>query len=470
MSGARKYAVNTAWLFSGRALQIGLSFFVGVWAVRYLGPADYGNLSYAASLIGMLAPLAVPAVDAILVRELHRHRDAAGEWLGSAFVLRLIAGSLLWIGLMAMVLFQPMAPEIRILLLLISPRLFAPSAAVTDSWFQMNVTAKYTVEAKAAGLLFTSMAKVALVLLHAPVVFFAAVLSIDALVVSLALIWNYRRLGGRISVWHWRRATAQKLLVASWPMWLTGLAVAAYLKIDQIMLKQMMGSEAVGQYGAVVRMSEMLYFIPMALTTTFYPAILAAREAGAGLYHERLQHYYDLMVGLGLALALVMAGIGPWLVGLLYGAEFAPAAALIRWHAPHLLFVFMAQAGSRWFLAEEKQMALLAVSLIGAASNIVLNFFLIPDLGLKGAALATVISYGIAAYGAQAVWPGCRENFGMLSASLNLRAAIRRTRSGLDDYSIAQPAAMRRTRQMAPLRPARLMSRILDYLFKRKGS
>jgi len=41
-----KYFENMSWIFSEKVLRMGVGLFVGVWAARYLGPEQYGVLSY----------------------------------------------------------------------------------------------------------------------------------------------------------------------------------------------------------------------------------------------------------------------------------------------------------------------------------------------------------------------------------------------------------------------------------------
>ena len=52
--------------------------------------------------------------------------------------------------------------------------------------------------------------------------------------------------------------------------------IAIYMKIDQVMIKQMLGADQVGLYAAAVRLSEVWYFIPIVITASVFPAIIPA--------------------------------------------------------------------------------------------------------------------------------------------------------------------------------------------------
>jgi len=51
--GFKKYFFNTGWLMLDKIARLILGLFVGVWVARYLGPANYGVLSFALSFVGL---------------------------------------------------------------------------------------------------------------------------------------------------------------------------------------------------------------------------------------------------------------------------------------------------------------------------------------------------------------------------------------------------------------------------------
>src|SRR3546814_6946991 len=72
---------------------------------------------------------------------------------------------------------------------------------------------------------------------------------------------------------------ARRLLGQSWPLLLSGFAVMTYMRIDQIMLATMLDDHAVGVFSAALRVAEVWYFIPMAITGAAFPRMLEKRTA-----------------------------------------------------------------------------------------------------------------------------------------------------------------------------------------------
>ena len=70
----------------------------------------------------------------------------------------------------------------------------------------------------------------------------------------------------------------KQLLKDRWPLILSGMVIAIYMRIDQVMIKEMLDNKAVGNYAAAVRLSEAWYFIPVVISNSLSPAIVNAKN------------------------------------------------------------------------------------------------------------------------------------------------------------------------------------------------
>lgn len=100
--------VNTDWLFGDKILRVGVGLIVGVWVARYLGPENFGLLSYATAFASMFGIVASLGLDGIVVREIVRNPSHKDEILGTAFLLKFAGGVLmLAIALIGIILIRP---------------------------------------------------------------------------------------------------------------------------------------------------------------------------------------------------------------------------------------------------------------------------------------------------------------------------------------------------------------------------
>ena len=375
-----------------------VALFVGVYVARYLGPERFGLLSYAGSFVGLFTALATLGLDGIMVRELVKTPDRRDELLGTAFWLKASGAVLMWIGIAAAIPFSNNDTQTNILIVIIAFAVIFQAFNVIDFNYQAEVKSKFVVYVHLVQLVVSSIIKLIFIWISAPLVWFACVFLFDAVVHSVGLTVMYLKNSGKVCYRKWRWETAKELLRDSWPLILSGMVISIYMKIDQVMIKEMLGAEQVGHYAVAVRLSEAWYFVPMAITSSVFPAIINAKKQSEVFYYQRLQKLYDLMVWLAVAIALPTTFLAPWVIRVLYGDAFLPAAGVLSIHIWAGVFVFLGVANGRWIIAENLQYIATIRSTAGAMVNIALNIMVIPKYGINGAAIATFCSVFVASH------------------------------------------------------------------------
>ena len=418
--GFMKYFENTSWLFAEKILRMIVGLFVGVWVARYLGPEQFGLFSYAQSFVGLFVAIAGLGLNGIIVRELVKDESKRDALLGTAFKLKLIGALLALIALAIAVNLSQQDSLTTLLIFIIASATVFQSFNVIDSHFQAKVLSKYIVYANIISLLISSIVKIWLILNDAPLLYFAYSILFDSFILMCGFLYFYRYKRYFISQWFFDKKLARSLLKDSWPLILSGLVIAVYMKIDQIMIKEMLSVEALGQYAAAVRISEAWYFIPTVIASSLFPAIINAKKQSEALYYARLQKLYDLMVWMAIAIALPMTFLSDWVVNLLYGEQYNQAGSVLIVHIWAGVFVFLGVASGKWFVSENLQIFSTINTTIGAIVNVGLNYILIQRMGIEGAAWATLISYFVAAYLCLVLNNKTRKNFINLTKSLFL--------------------------------------------------
>jgi O-antigen/teichoic acid export membrane protein len=170
------------------------------------------------------------------------------------------------------------------------------------------------------------------------------------------------------------------------------------MRIDQVIIKELLGTREVGIYAAAAKISEVWSFIPVIVTNSLFPAILSAKTHDPMVYTERLQRLYSVMVLAALAIALPVTLLSDWIVQILYGYAYRDAGPALMIHVWGGVFVALGTASSTWLLSENLQHIALYRTLFGAIANLALNMALIPRYGIVGAAIATVAGYMLAGF------------------------------------------------------------------------
>ena len=398
-SGLRAIVANTGWLFADRILRMGASLVVGVWVARYLGVKQYGLFNYALAFVALFSPIFTLGLDDVVVRHLVRQSSNKEEILGTTFWLKFLGGIASVLLAVSTMFFLGEHETLKIWLVAILgiAGVFRASDTI-ELWFQSQVQSKYTVIAKNTAFLLNTLIKIALILTKAPLLAFALVTLAEFAMSAIGLLIVYQVKGSSLWLWRWSIAAAKTLLKESLPLIFSGFAIMIFMRIDQVMLGQMIGDSEVGIYSAAVRVSEIWYFIPGAIVSSVAPAIYAAKEKSESLYYQRIGQLLSLMTCISLAIALPMSFLSDKIIMVMFGSGYAEEGPILAVHIWTSLFVFMGLATSPWFIAEGLNHVSLGKTLFGAILNIILNLLLIPKYAGLGAAIATIISQAAAAF------------------------------------------------------------------------
>lgn len=397
-------AGNSAWLLLDKVVRLALSLTVGALLARHLGPDQFGLFSYAITWVMFGLGLANLGVDAILVRDLARVPQEAPGLLGSAFVARLAAGGLCWLLAVALLyLLRPDDTRTLQLVAILGAGLVLQSAETVDVWFQSQSQNRRTVRAKLLVYVLTNALRVAMIAADAPLWVFAMANVLDALLLAVLLALAYRGFPAQ-QPWQASLKRARLLVTESWPFMISGLAVLIYMRVDQIMVRELLDTHALGQYAAVTTLSQVWNVIPVTLCAALAPFLARRREQGEHAYLEALFQVFRVFAALGLLAVLLTVLLADVLVGWLYGAAYLPAVPALRVHVISNLFIFLGVAQGLWLINEGMGRVTLYRTALGAMVSVAGNLCLVPAWGLVGAALSTSCAMAVAGVLSNAIW------------------------------------------------------------------
>ena len=388
---------NTGWLLADKALRLGMGLLVGAWVARYLGPSQYGELAYVTAFVAFFQTISLLGLDGIAIRDMACEKKASPAILGTVFRLRLTTGCICWFASVAgMAWVRPGDTHTLILTAIIAGSLIFQAADTIDLWFQSQTQSKRTVFSKTISYIIASGLKVWLIVAKAPLIYFATVSLIELALSAMALMIAYRQFHAPF-LWVWDVRWAKKLLQESWPYMLSSLAIIVYMRIDQIMLREMIGLHELGVFSAALPLSSTWYFIPMLIYQSISPSMAKKKINDPVGYEKSINQLFSLMWWSMLPLSIGIAIFSLPIVTLLYGPSYKASANVLAIHVFANIPVALGVAQGIWIINEKQNTLFLSKTAIGAISNILLNLLLISKYGALGAALSTVLSQFISA-------------------------------------------------------------------------
>jgi O-antigen/teichoic acid export membrane protein len=416
--GLRKIIGNVAWLFSERILTMLISLSVGIYLIRYLGAENFGKLSYSISFVALFSAITKLGLDNIVVRDIVQCQKETYEILGTAFLLKLCSSLIALLSISITLLALNVEEDVRQITSIIALTILFSPFEVIDFWFQSQVLAGAVTIVRSGQLILSSIIKMILVNAKFPFLAFVWLNVIDALVRPIGTTVVYFKHDRSIFQWRLNWSIAIRMLKNSWPLMLSTIMISIFMKIDQIMLGNMTTDREVGNYAAAVKLSEIWYFIPSAVCSSVFPAIVRSKARSYEDYYDRLQKFYDLMAWLSFAITIPLSFFGKSLITHLLGQEYKTAGDILFWHIWSTPFVFLWIARGQWLIAENLTKYSFATTCVGAISNVILNLWLIPLYGGTGAALATLISYMLVSHGSCILYPPMFKTGWMLTKAL----------------------------------------------------
>ena len=396
--GFLKYFKNTSWLFIERIIRIFSGLIIGVLVVRYLGPEQFGLLSYAQSIVALFTILTTLGLDSIVIKELVKKNNSSYEIIGTTFWIKTFGGLLMFLLLLGFVLLNKQPLSENILILIIGASYLLNGFNVIDFYFQSKVLSKYVVISNIVTLIISSTIKIYLLINNESLYHFASLIVLESILLAIGLAYFYLTKEKFTIKWTFNKSIAKSLIKQSWPLLLSGALVTLYMRVDQVMVKAMINENAVGQYSAALKLSEAWYFIPTLIVSSLFPSIVNIRNLDYKKYFDRLQKLFDLLVWIGVFMALGTTFFSEEIVNLLYGEQYLKSTEILKIHIWTGVFVAIGVASGKFLLIENLQIISFWRTFYGAILNLVLNLLLIKKIGVVGAAISTLFTYIFVAF------------------------------------------------------------------------
>lgn len=360
---------------------------------RGLGVERFGFFTYGFAYLSVFSVAASLGLDTLLIREITRTPQRASFLTGSAMALKAVASvAALLLALTGLALL-PTNPVRTLSTGLLTFMIFTNVIQTARSYFDASL--------RSYRLLGIELLTRSLTLLLVAYVLRAGGELIACILVFLVMEYTSATFVLGMFTKDSRSRpiidfnTALDLLKKTWPLALQGLLYVVYFRIDMLILEYYRGIKEVGYYSPAYAIMAGLLFVPEALSRSLFPRLTTeVLQNGTPNvdFLLRLVKYFAMV-----AVPLVIAGsmLAEPIVTFLFGSDFIPAAAPLRFLFWGLGAVFFSYPMSLLLLAQGRQYLTLRFVAVMTVFNIVMNLITIPRWGMMGAALTTVFTEGI---------------------------------------------------------------------------
>lgn len=386
-----KVIKNAGWIIGCKIAQSALSLVINMISARFLGPSNYGLITYVASIVAFVLPIMQLGLSKTLVMDLIERPNEEGTVLGTAFAMNIVSALACMTAVYGYLrIVDSNEPTTILVGFIYSISLIFQATEIFNYWFQAKLLSKYISIASLIAYVVVACYKIYLLVNGKSVVWFALSNSIDFAIISVILFVVYQKKGNqRLSI---SFKLGKEMLKRSKHYILSAMMVTIFQQTDRIMLKQILNETETGYYSAAITCVGVTAFIFQAIIDSFRPEILEAKKKKSINYESDVSMLYCVITYLALIQCVVMTVCAKPIVLILYGSKYINSITPLQITVWFSTFSYYGAVRNIWILAENKQRYLWIINLSGAILNVVLNAFLIPLFGASGAASASLVT------------------------------------------------------------------------------
>ncbi|OHV08718.1 flippase [Kushneria phosphatilytica] len=393
--------LNTGWILSEKVMFALAGIFINVYVARYLGPDAFGLIGFSMAIVALISPLVKLGSDNVVFNRLVRNQASGLLLLETSGRIRALLFGLIAVLLTVGGLFYFQSREAIIVFCILLWGSFFIANDIFTIFFNALLNAKFNTLAGNIALAIGVILKLSFIKFGGSVIWFACA-NVAQWAISYGIKWQvYRRqTRDRVRAFNGKsRRHTRHLMKVGLPLALSSISIAIYTRTDQIMLGAMVDQTHVGYYSAALTLSQGWMFLPMAIITSYMVRINeTARENDPALFDRKVRKLFAMILLVTLGPAIFIGVLSEPLIELLYGTDYAPAAAVLSITVISSIFSAQGTAAHSVITVLGGYGFLLRKMIVVSLLNIGLNYLLIPQLGMTGAALSTLCAEILSAF------------------------------------------------------------------------
>jgi O-antigen/teichoic acid export membrane protein len=393
MNGLRRVISNTIILFLGQGVNWISTLLLTIAYGHFLGAFKFGELYFAIAFVALIGVPVTYGYDSQAIRDVAQKPDKAAGYFSNLLLIRLG----FWFILYALVLLASWllgySPEVRVLVAICGFDLLCNALASTCA--SLHYAFERAIFPAVGNILEKGLSALLGILLlrsGAGVQAMAVVLVLGSLINGVwQAAWLFRLVGAKLAI---DLALIRTIVRTNIPFLINGVLLVGYTTIDTVLLGLVTNDAVVGWYGAAMRITGMMSFIPgIVITYIMFPIfskLSLSSDADLKLAVEKSVNFL-LFCGIPIATAMIVAA--PNIIRFLYQRnEFSPSILVLQIAAPSVVFVFINYALTYTILSKKQDRKLPMTSAIALVFNLGLNLILILLYQHIGAAIASTLT------------------------------------------------------------------------------
>lgn len=399
MSTVRRIARNTTVLLVAQVISYLLGFFYMMYSARYLGPANYGIITFAIAFTGIFSILADFGLQQITIRDVSRDKALALKYIINLSLLKVILAIVTY-GLIALTINLLNYPRetIQVVYVIGLYVVFSSMSQFFYGIFQAFERMGLQAIGQIINVLILLCGVIVAIKYQWSLVQFATLYAISGfgvLLYNLAIIcWGFKYKEAQEAPYrtHLDWQMWKNVLKNAWSIGIVSGTIMLYFRIDVLMLRAMKDDVAVGLYTAAHGLMELTLIIPSMLMVSIFPLMCQYYTGDHISLNRAYEKSIKYLFAVALPMALLITILADHIIVIIYGGQFYGAADALRVLIWAGALIYVGAVVGNMYIATNRQRTYLVLAIIALVTNVLLNLALIPSLSYIGASVTKIFN------------------------------------------------------------------------------
>lgn len=386
-------AQNTSFLTIASILQKAVSFVYFTVIARLIGVGNTGVYFFAIAFTTIFAVLADGGFNSVLTRESAKYPENTEKYLNTVLATKVLFSVVAYI-LLVLTVNILNYPELTRQLIYVAgiTMIFDNFHSVFYGVFRGRRNLVYEgIGIVGVQILTLIIGSVALYN-HWPLIWLILAYTIPSAVNIIYVVWVARQRFGLRFGFYFDKHIFKTFFAFAIPLALAGLISRFYAYSDSLLMSKMLSQQELGWWSVPYKIAFAFQFIPVALSASVYPAMSALavgeKERIGDLFVKSWRYLFTIVFPLAFGLAALA---GPVMV-YVYGKNYLPSAPALQILMGSLVFGFLGFITGALLNATNHQRTQTGLMALVLVINVGLNLWLLPRLGIYGAAWSALVS------------------------------------------------------------------------------
>jgi O-antigen/teichoic acid export membrane protein len=387
------FILSGSWLLFEQAVRVIISTIYIFLLASYLGPSEFGQFIYILLIIGFIKGIVNFGLEDVLVKFLGTNNKLSYEYIFTSFQIKTFINSFIFLLLALLNFFYYQNNFYLFSILVLTGFNFFSNFDVISSFYESRVEGKSIAICKLAQLFLVTIFKIYILFYEYDLIYFIIAYGLELLFLGIFYLISFRSYLKEFFKIPFNPNLLIKIIKEAFGYLLISFIGIFFVRIDQIMVQNLLDFEQLGYFGLSNRFTDVLFIIPLIIARTIFPKMIQLSKDNQK-YESFLSNLFTILVWSSVIFIIPLIYLGNIIIDTyffdsLYRSSFDVFIIYIWVLIPYMFH----QLTFRHLLIKEKIKSNLLRFIYAIFISFLLNWILIPIYGINGAALSTLISF-----------------------------------------------------------------------------